>query len=104
LRRLASDIVDFYNSKLKAIPTSNTNAAFSDDDFQCSYYGGVSSVSCSNISTATNYPITSISAATVTTTGVSQATAISNIKNVLNQASYLVCFLPSQRHGLEQFL
>jgi hypothetical protein len=92
-----SDIVDFYNSKLKAIPTSNTNATFQDDGFQCSSYSSVSSVSCSNISTSTNYPITSIAEATVTTTGVSQAAAISNIKNVLNQgkAIWLAFYLPT---------
>ena len=92
-----SDIVDFYNSKLEAIPTSNSNAAFQDGNFGCSSSRSVSSVSCSNISTSTNYPITSISAATVTTTGVSQATAISNIKNVLNQgkAIWFAFYLPN---------
>ena len=92
-----ADIVDFYDSKLEAIPTSNTNAAFKDGNFGCSSRGSVSSVSCSSISTSTNYPITSISAATITTTGVSQATAISNIKNVLNQgkAIWVAFYLPN---------
>jgi len=92
-----SDIVDFYGSQLKAIPTSNTNASFKDGSFSCSYYGGDSSVSCSSISTATNYPITSIEAATITTTGVSQATAIANIKNILNQgkAVWFAFYLPT---------
>ena len=92
-----ADIVDFYDSKLEAIPTSNTNAAFKDNNFQCSSRGSVSSVSCSSISTSINYPITAISEATVTTTGVSQATAISNIKNVLNQgkAIWLAFYLPN---------
>ena len=92
-----SDIVDFYNSKLEAIPTSNSNASFQDGNFGCSSSRSVSSVSCGSISTSTNYPITAISAATVTTTGVSQATAISNIKNVLNQgkAIWFAFYLPN---------
>lgn len=92
-----SDVVDFYNSKQKAIPASNTNAMFQDDNFECSYYGSVSSVSCSSISTSTNYPIASIEAATVTSTGVAQATAISNIKNILNQgkAVWFAFYLPT---------
>ena len=91
-----SDIVDFYNSKLMTIPTSNSNAIFHDNDFQCSSRT-ISSVSCSSISTSTNYPITSMAAETVSTTGVAQATAISNIKNVLNQgkAIWFAFYLPT---------
>jgi hypothetical protein len=92
-----SDIVAFYDSKLMTIPTSNTNAAFHDSNFACRSRGSVSSVSCSSISTSTNYPFTSMAAETVTTTGVSQATAISNIKNILNQgkAIWLAFYLPN---------
>ncbi|KUG23155.1 flagellar hook-length control protein flik [hydrocarbon metagenome] len=92
-----SDVVDFYNSKLMAIPKSNTNAYFQDDDFQCSSRGNLSSVSCSSISTTTNYPLSSMSIATITTTGVAQATAISNIKNILNQgkAIWFAFYLPN---------
>jgi hypothetical protein len=91
-----SDIVDFYNSKLMTIPTSNTNASFQDGRFSCSSRT-ISSVSCSSISTSTNYPIASMAAETVTTTGVSQATAISNIKNILNQgkAIWFAFYLPN---------
>lgn len=92
-----SDVVDFYNSKLMAIPQSNTNAYFQDDNFQCSARGGLSSVSCSSISTTTKYPLSSMSLATITTTGVSQATAITNIKNILNQgkAIWFAFYLPN---------
>jgi len=94
-----SDVVDFYNNKLMAIPKSNTNAYFQDDDFQCSSRGNLSSVSCSSISTTTNYPLSSMSVATITTTGVSQATAISNIKNILNQskAIWFAFYLPNSK-------
>ncbi|PKL59282.1 MAG: hypothetical protein CVV33_08640, partial [Methanomicrobiales archaeon HGW-Methanomicrobiales-4] len=92
-----SDIVDFYNSTLMTIPTSNTNAAFQDGTFSCSA-STISSVSCSSISTSTNYPIASMAAETVTTTGVAQAMAISNIKNILNQgkAIWFAFYLPNK--------
>jgi|GEM_PF-1053952 len=92
-----SDVVDFYNSKKKAIPTSNTYATFADASYSCSYYGSVSKVSCSKISTTTNYPISSIAEATITTTGVSQAAAIENIKNILDQgkAIWFAFYLPT---------
>jgi len=91
-----SDVVDFYNSKRMAISTTNTNASFQDGNFWCSYYGASSKVSCENIATEANYPIQSISEATVHTTGISQAEAISNMKNVLNQgkAIWFAFFLP----------
>lgn len=93
-----SDVVDFYNSKLMAIPADNTNASFQDGNFRCSYFGAFSRVSCENISTAASYPVKSISEATVHTTGISQAEAISNIKNVLNQgkAIWFAFFLPNE--------
>ncbi len=92
-----SDIADFYSGKLMAIPKSNTNASFQDGNFSCSYYGNLSNVSCANIATSPHYPITSISEATITTTGVSQDTAISNIKNILNQgkAVWFAFYLPN---------
>ncbi len=68
----------FYSALAKAVPWSNTNASYADGN-------GYTSVSCSSLSTAPNYPITSISPQTITTTGVGQAAAISNIKNILNQ-------------------
>lgn len=92
-----SDLVDFYASALKAIPTSNTNAAFMDGSKDCSYFGNASNVSCGNISTSTSYAIASIADAAIDTTGVSQDTAISNIKNILNQgkAVWMAYFLPT---------
>ena len=93
-----SDVVDFYNGKLMAISAANTNASFQDGNFWCSYFGTFSKVSCENISTATSYPVKSISEATVHTTGISQAEAISNMKNVLNQgkAIWFAFFLPNE--------
>jgi len=78
------------------IPWSNTNAYWQDGilsaPFECYF-----SPSCSSISTIPYYPVLAASAQTVTTQGVSQATAISNIKNVLNQnkAVYFSFFLPN---------
>ena len=74
---------EWYSSQKKAIPWSNTNASFKDGSTKCS--ASSSSVSCSSISTTSNYPITSISASKIATQDVSQSTAIANIKNVLQQ-------------------
>lgn len=92
-----SDVVDFYNSKKKAIPKSNTNATFVDASYSCRYYGSYSKMVCSSISTTKNYPITSMSETTITTTGVSQATAVANIKNILDQgkAIWFAFYLPT---------
>lgn len=81
-----SDVVDFYSSTGKAIPWSNTNAAWQDGDASCD-------TSCGSISTAPYYPITSITDERVPTwdwqgdqmIDVDQATAINEIKNVLDQ-------------------
>ncbi len=92
-----SDVVDFYNNKKKAIPTSDTNAIFADASFSCRAYSSYSAMACSSISTAINYPISSMSEAAITTTGVSQDTAIANLKNVLDQgkAIWFAFYLPT---------
>jgi hypothetical protein len=78
-----SIFANWYRNEGFAIPWSNTNAAYSDGSRSCS--NNSSSVSCGSISTDPNYPFSSIQAQTISTTGVTQATAIANIKNVLNQ-------------------
>jgi len=88
-----TDVTDFYSSKKKAIPSSNSGASWKDgSQSSCS-----SSQSCSNISTSTNYPISSISATSITTSGAGQATAIANIKNIINQgkAVWFAYYLPT---------
>ena len=60
------------------VPWSNTNAQWQDGD-------GSYHTKPSQITTTPNYAITSITAQTIQTYGLSQATAISNIKNVLDQ-------------------
>jgi hypothetical protein len=94
-----SDVSDFYAGKLKAIPISNTGASWQDGSTSCSYFGLRTAKSCSGISTSTNYGISSITATTITTSGssVSQATAIANIKNVINQgkAVWFAYYLPT---------
>jgi C1A family cysteine protease len=78
-----TEFASWYRSKGFSIPWSNTNASFQDSSRQCSYAS--SAVSCGSISTNPRYPITSIQTQTIQTTGISQDTAIANIKNVLNQ-------------------
>ncbi|MBM3176211.1 MAG: C1 family peptidase, partial [Chloroflexi bacterium] len=89
-----SDIASFYSSTGKAIPWSNTNASWQDGSRGC---GSSTSVPGANISTTPYYPITSIATQTITTHGVTQNTAIANIKNVLNQnkAVWFAYFLPT---------
>jgi hypothetical protein len=73
-----SDLAGFYTSKGYTIPWSNTNASWQNGDGNCN-------VNCASIATSPKYDITSIEAQTIETQTVSQAQAISNIKNVLNQ-------------------
>jgi hypothetical protein len=72
----------WYGGKGYAIPWSNAGASFYDMLTSC---GGGATMQCQYISTTPNYPIKSISATVIPTQGVSQATAVANIKNVLNQ-------------------
>ena len=72
----------FYNSTNMAIPWSNTNASFQ-DGAQAGDAG--TSVPANTISTTPNYYIASITREYIPTQTVSQADAISNIKNIINQ-------------------
>lgn len=81
----------FYAAKGFAIPWANADAAFiSGADGSCLL------APCDSIATTPQYPIGSIEAVTIPTTGVGQAQAIANIKNALNQnrAVELGFFLP----------
>lgn len=78
-----TDVSSFYSGKGYSIPWSNTNAFYQDGSRTC--VSGSSAVSCGSISTSPNYPITSITAQTISTIGVGQSSAIANIKNILNQ-------------------
>ncbi|MEA3458171.1 MAG: C1 family peptidase, partial [Candidatus Thermoplasmatota archaeon] len=84
------NLTDFYESTSKTIPWSNTNASWQDGDESCN-------TSCSTISTNPGYPITSINEETIITHNVTNATAIANIKTVLNQnrAVWFGFFLPT---------
>lgn len=75
----------YYSDNANPIPWSNTNGSFADGSRSCSQ--GSSTVACSSIGTSPYYHIPSggVTPQTITTTGVSQATAINNIKNVLMQ-------------------
>ena len=71
----------WYGGQGMAIPWDNTNASFADAGRRCA---DGTLVTCASISKTPNYPINSISAVSIGTHS-GQATAISNIKNVLNQ-------------------
>lgn len=73
----------WYRTKGFAVPWSNSNASFQDTYQKCE--NGSSSVSCGSIPNTPKYSITSIQAKSIATTGVTQAAAIANIKNVLQQ-------------------
>jgi C1A family cysteine protease len=82
-----SDVVDFYTSDPyeQAIPWSNTNASWEDGGQRCSSGTGSTTVPCGSIATSPKYTISHMQETSITTHGVSQATAIQNIKNVLHQ-------------------
>lgn len=73
--------VNFYN-RYSRVPWSNTNAQFQD-----SAGGTAPHVAYTSISTSPNYNahLNALVAATIPTTGQTQATAIANIKNILAQ-------------------
>ncbi|MCX6006486.1 MAG: hypothetical protein NTZ34_04395, partial [Chloroflexi bacterium] len=79
----AATFAGYYNSTLqKAIPWSNLNAGFADASRIC---GSSTAMPATSIATTPNYPMSSCAAYQINTHGVGQATAIANIKNVLNQ-------------------
>ena len=84
---------NFYNTKGKFIPWSNSNANYQDVGRHCS---DGTSVPASSISTTPNYPITSIQWHEIQTAGVSTTQAIGNIKSYLyaNKAVTLAFYLP----------
>jgi len=84
-----SDLRAFYNTTLYAVPWSNSGAAYTGNVY--------SSSRCEAVTKTPRYLIERIDAVeTISTTEVSQAQAILNIKNVLNQgkAVFLGYFLP----------
>lgn len=95
-----SDLADFYDPVTgydpltdgvgQCIPWANEHAHWQDGDASCD-------TACGSISTDPNYPITAIQETTIPTQTVSQATAIANIKDVLNQdkAVWFAFFLPT---------
>ncbi len=92
-----TDFAAWYRTKGYAVPWANANADWRDSGC-CS--GCTKTLSCNSIGTSPRYPLTSIAAQTIPTTGVGQAAAIANIKNVLQQnkgvwyAFYLNDFTP----------
>ncbi|CAD7774595.1 Repeat domain in Vibrio, Colwellia, Bradyrhizobium and Shewanella [Candidatus Methanoperedenaceae archaeon GB37] len=75
------DLADFYTyNTTYAIPWANTNAEWQDGGTSC---GWSTTVPAATISTTPNYPITKIQEYAIETQGVGQATAIANIKSVL---------------------
>ncbi|MCA1917432.1 S8 family serine peptidase [Methanospirillum hungatei] len=92
----ASTFANFHSTTgfKQVIPWSNTNAYYN-DRYACNYGCGAQTPA-SSIATSPNYPITSISTSWITTTGVSQAQAIANIKAQIdaNKAVWWAFFLP----------
>ena len=90
------DFTSWYNEYGYCIPWTNTNGRFQDSARTCA--SGSSAVSCALIGKNPRYWINSCSTSYITTGGVSQETAIANIKNVLNQgkAVVLTCAFPTQ--------
>ena len=76
----ATVFANFYNSKKLIIPWSNLNANYQDYH---SINGTI--VPASSISTDPNFGLTSVATSRIQTFGVSTASAISNIKAILNQ-------------------
>jgi hypothetical protein len=73
-----SDFADFYAATGRVLPWSNTGAHWQDADASCD-------TTCVSVTTSPDDAISSISEETIATTGVGQATAIANIKNILDQ-------------------
>jgi C1A family cysteine protease/putative transposon-encoded protein len=78
----SSEFVYFYNDTKMAVPWSNTNASYRDSSRTCSTG---TAVTASSIGTTPHYDISSISDAMIPTYNVGDATAVANIKNILNQ-------------------
>jgi len=79
-----SDFAGFYSSAGQAVPWSNSGASYQDASVDTSLQSS-SYWPCSSVATSPNYPVYQITDRTITSAGVSQAEAIANIKNVLNQ-------------------
>ena len=88
-----STFTQWYSTYKTPIPWSNTNAGFRDTSRccpgePCKQYA--TAVPISSISTQPNYQLNSISYSTISTYGVTQATAINNIKSALNSNKAVV--------------
>jgi protocatechuate 3,4-dioxygenase beta subunit len=88
-----NDFTNFYSGNFM-IPWSNNNANWQDGGTSGN---GPTTVSAASITTTPRYSISSMSALKVDTQGVGQATAITNIKNAINQnkAVWFGFFLPN---------
>jgi len=97
-----SDLASFYDSAF-AIPWSNTNAGWQDGNTcchsptQCPGPNDDTNVAAGTITTTPRYDILNAQEYTITTHGVSDDTAIANIKSVLdsNQGVWFAFFLPN---------
>ena len=88
------DFVKEYSSLGLCVPWSNTGASWQDGD-------GSYHTKPSQITTSPSYTISSITSTTIETYGVTQATAISNIKNVIDQgkAIWFAFYAPTGSDG-----
>lgn len=87
-------VTSLYNTLQKVIPWSNTNAYWGDGNDPENQPYGPTTPPLSAISTNPFYPLNSYSLTTITTQGVSQSTAINNIKSALNAHKAVIwCFM-----------
>jgi len=84
---LTSKFIDWYNSKDIFISRNNTNADFVDGDIRC---GDASGMLFSNISTTPRHPFVNLTMRNISTRGVSQQSAIDNIKGELSKGNSVV--------------
>lgn len=83
------DVASFYQGKKFTVPWSNPGAHFQNGNGDCNN-------ACGDIGTSPNYPINGMTVQVVETQGIASNTAISNIKNILDQdkAVWFGFFLP----------
>jgi len=92
-----TEFAGFYSGSGQAVPWSNSGASYQDASVDTNVQSS-SYWSCSSITASPNYPVYQVTDQNITTTGVSQAEAIANIKNVLNQnkAVWFGFYLPDE--------
>jgi hypothetical protein len=92
----AHEFANFYDAENFAVPWSNTRANWQDGGTSCAGGAGRTTVAANTIGDTPRYCVDSIDDQKIITQGVGQATAVANIKAVLdnNRGIYLSMCLP----------